>query len=251
MNSHLYNDKFYLEQRQSSYNAAVKFIGRIAEFFIPDSVVDIGCGVGNWLDACSELGVKDLLGVDGHWVKEEFKVKEQMQFICVDLEYGVPEINKRFDLAICVEVLEHISDLAGEKVLDFLVKSSDVILFSSAFKSQGGVHHINEQLHSYWAEKFAKKGFIPFDLFRPILSGDPDIPFWYQQNSFLYCRSGSLAWQMLLKSGQSPISNFAYMDMVHPALFKRQVEENRNVPIRRLFSELFLKIIKKLNLFNK
>lgn len=38
------------------------------ELYTPESVVDVGCGVGTWLAAFAQHGVDDVLGVDGDYV---------------------------------------------------------------------------------------------------------------------------------------------------------------------------------------
>ncbi|WP_306343104.1 methyltransferase domain-containing protein, partial [Escherichia coli] len=37
----------------------------IMNYFSPSSVIDIGCGTGNFLAEFKKFGVKDVLGVDG------------------------------------------------------------------------------------------------------------------------------------------------------------------------------------------
>jgi hypothetical protein len=49
-----------------------------------------------------------------------------------------------------------------------------------SYTKQGGINHINEQPHTYWAQLFAEHGFVPFDLFRPVFWGNENVCFWYR-----------------------------------------------------------------------
>lgn len=44
----------------------------------------------------------------------------------------------------------------------------------SVAKAQG---HVNEQWQSFWAEKFAARGYVAVDAIRPEIWDDPSIPF--------------------------------------------------------------------------
>ena len=63
-----------------------------------------------------------------------------------------------------------------------------MILFSAAVPGQGGYHHINEQPHEYWHNKFAEKGFKMYDIIRPLIQYNKKLPFWYRNNIFIYER---------------------------------------------------------------
>src|SRR5690606_16087480 len=112
----------------------------------PKSVVDVGCGLGTFLRAFKDLGVKDVYGLDGPWVRRDllYKYIEEGEFEEADLEKPI-EVTRRFDLAISLEVAEHLSEARADGFVADLGKLSDNILFSAAIPGQGGDHHINEQ----------------------------------------------------------------------------------------------------------
>src|SRR5262245_26116948 len=46
----------------------------------PQSVLDVGCGIGTWLKAFHEMGVEDYLGIDGHHERDSLVIpKEKFQ----------------------------------------------------------------------------------------------------------------------------------------------------------------------------
>jgi hypothetical protein len=66
MNSY-YNDEFYQNQSIGSYKSAKIVLGKVFEM-LPEinSAVDFGCGIGTWLNALQELGVKEIKGMMDH-----------------------------------------------------------------------------------------------------------------------------------------------------------------------------------------
>jgi hypothetical protein len=101
-------------------------------------------------------------------------------------------------------------------------------MFGAAYTKQGGVDHINEQPHTYWAKLFAKFGYTPYDFFRPTFWGDDDIEFWYQQNTFLYVNNNSSLNSILKDAGFMPVTNIEFLNCVHPQLYETWVSRADN-----------------------
>ena len=64
------------------------------------SAVDVGCGIGTFVSTLKEIGVLDAVGIDGEW--------SPYADIIWNLDDGVYVSDRRFDLAICLEVAEHV-----------------------------------------------------------------------------------------------------------------------------------------------
>lgn len=212
-----YSESFYSNQAPASYRSAVIYAHHLWQFAQPRSIVDVGCGKGTWLKAFMELGATQLTGLDGPWNSQEAMVESAITFIPVDLNHGIHD-SERYDLAISLEVAEHLSLDAADTFVQSLTNLSDTILFGAAYPGQGGTLHVNEQPASWWAGKFLQKGYIAIDLFRPAMWGNEDVEFWYRQNTFLYIRQGSDALTSIQQKGVSPIPDNAFMDCVHPEL---------------------------------
>src|SRR5882757_4106362 len=75
----------------------------------PKSVVDVGCGTGTFLHEFKKQGVRKVLGIDGPWANKELLAAnlEQHEFQEKNLEEPI-RLNEKFDLAVCVEVAEHL-----------------------------------------------------------------------------------------------------------------------------------------------
>lgn len=179
-----YDGKFYKDPRGSIRSAQI-ILGLLFKFYQPQSVVDFGCGVGGWLAAAEALGSKTLKGFDGDWVPKESLFSKNIDFVPVNLEEEF-EIERRYDLAMSVEVAEHLSETRAKPFVDMLCKASDVVLFGAAAKGQGGTNHINEQWQSYWINLFHSNRYDCFDIFRGVIWDNDQVDWWYRQNIFLF-----------------------------------------------------------------
>lgn len=114
-------------------------------------------------------------------------VDYENEFKAVDLTQKIV-LPQKFDMAMSLEVAEHLDEKYSDQFIENITNASDVILFSAAIPGQYGVHHVNEQCVSYWIEKFANKGFQPFDIIRPHFWWDEEVELDYRQNSVIFVK---------------------------------------------------------------
>ncbi len=232
----LYGERFY-EDYQSLDSARI-YLNFLWTFLQPVAVLDVGCGQGTWLKACHELGATRLLGFDGHWNSPQLMIDPDIDFTAIDLNqpFSVPE---KVDIVITLEVAEHLNPATAPHFIKCLTEAADVVLFGAAYPKQGGVNHINEQPHTYWAELFDRYDFAPFDLFRAKFWGDNKICFWYRQNTFLYINRHSKPYEQMRASGVHEMPNLDFMNCVHPELFDlRTIPTSFTMHIRDLLPSL-------------
>lgn len=179
---------------------------------VPASILDLGCGTGAWLRSAVELGANDVLGIDGDYIPAQQLLLDEKQFLSADLTRPLV-LNRRFDLAMSLEVGEHLPPDAAGTFVASLCRHSDLILFSAAVPGQGGEHHVNERLASYWAELFRRHGYEPFDLVRPNVWADERVMYYYRQNILIYGNERGAA-RLRDQRPQMPL------DLIHP----RQLE---------------------------
>lgn len=221
----LYDDAFYNKQVDESYKSAIVFAQHLFGIFKPQSVIDFGCGRGAWLKAFREAGARTLVGLDGGWNSQEKMLDQEITFVQKDLNKAI-ELDCRYDLAISLEVAEHLQEDSAETFVKGIVMASDVVIFGAAYIGQGGVDHINEQTPTYWERHFRAHDYLAYDVFRPIFWGAEDVKYWYQQNTFLYVNSTSIVNKLLRERGFRPISNVEFMECVHPVLFRERLIAN-------------------------
>lgn len=149
------------------------------------TVVDFGCGQGWWLSVYKENGCL-VQGFDGSYVDQARLAIDPAEFTPIDLATTSPQLDHCFDLAMSLEVAEHLPEAAADRFVDDLCAASTKILFSAAIPAQGGTGHVNEQWPDYWVAKFAAHGYIPSTILQDRFWDDPAVECWYAQNMLLF-----------------------------------------------------------------
>jgi Methyltransferase domain len=180
-----YHDRFFGSQVTSSLASARAVIPIVLDLIKPRTIVDFGCGRGTWLKECQEWGVESILGLDGDYVDRKALLINQEDFQDVDLKRPI-QLDRQFDLALCLEVAEHLPAKSARTLVDSLAAAAPVILFSAAMPGQGGTSHINEQWPLYWEQLFAERGMRKYDVVRPLIWHNRSISDCYRQNLYLF-----------------------------------------------------------------
>lgn len=167
--SKTYNKKYYDEYssgigyennevwKQNFNNIADEII----KYFNPKTVLDIGCAFGYLVKSLRDKGV-EAYGID----VSEYAVSHADESIKAYLKNmsaldELPEnFPKKFDLVVSIEMIEHLYEDDGLKVIDKMVSYADKVLISSTDDDFDEPTHVNVQQKEYWVEKFAKKGYL-------------------------------------------------------------------------------------------
>jgi SAM-dependent methyltransferase len=207
---HHYNEEHHGQR------SAQQLVPEILRLLQPSSVIDVGCGLGQWLAVFKKSGLK-VVGLDGaHVPKDQLQISSH-EFCEVDFRRldQLPKL-KDFDLALSLEVAEHLPPEAADGFVDYLCQLAPHIVFSAAIPNQTGEGHLNEQPPSYWIERFRARGFVCLDAFRRTHWENSEINWWYRQNLMLVVPQESRQrfdfpeWQQLY---------------VHPELFQLYVRK--------------------------
>lgn len=214
-----YTEHFSHEQYSGSLRSARKVVPEfIGLYGTPQSVVDVGGGLMPWLEVFGEHGTEELHGLDSVEPCMLPMSKFQRSYNSIDLNEPF-SLDRRFDLAVSLEVGEHLLPSSAENFVDSLSSLSDVVLFSAAIPGQGGFRHINEQWQSWWASKFLRRGFLPETQLRTNIWGDEAVEWWYRQNVVVYVRQGKP-----LSGSVVQLSEIHWLDVVHPACYIQSTE---------------------------
>lgn len=224
-NSSLYDRAFFQGRRPNSISSASVVVSLILDKLAITSVADIGCADGAWLSVFLQKGVDRILGVDGPWVDTDQLLIPKQSFRSHDLSIDDPAVEERFDLAISVEVAEHLPPERARSFVAFLTSLSTTVLFSAAVRDQGGTGHVNEQPQSYWAGLFLEAGYACFDAVRPAIWDRPDVNIVHAQNLLLYSKD-SRVMERLSVATVAP-QHYAALSVIHPSLYSRRLEQER------------------------
>lgn len=219
-----YSAEFYESIKDGSRFSAKLIVPLVIEIIRPKSVIDVGCGTGAWLAEYVRLGVKNYLGVDGNHVDKSRLELGPEHFHVADLSTATA-LPGNYDLAISLEVAEHLPEARAEQFIRLITSLAPSVLFSAAVPGQGGVGHVNEQWQDYWRELFQAQGYLPVDAIRPKIFGCRGIEPWYQQNMILYIREDISALRPDLKIVKSDYS----LNLVHPWTYQYRIDQEQTI----------------------
>lgn len=186
--SAIYDYQFYWTNRLNSVKSASVILGELISWLGIKSVVDFGCGTGTWLWVAQNMGVDEILGIDGGYVPDAMKMIPREKFVSHDLNLPI-SLTHKYDLAISLETAEHLAESSAEFFVESLTDASDIVLFSAAHPGQGGDGHINEQPMEYWIEKFDHRKYQYIGI-QDCIKNDSGVMPWYKENVGLYVYHG-------------------------------------------------------------
>lgn len=215
-----YDTAFYDAQKAGSELSAKEVLSLVFQMFKPESMIDIGCGTGTWIKTAKELGIKKTLGVDGEYAINSLVIPRN-EFLYRDLNSPLSDLG-RFELAISLEVAEHLDIDRADTFVRDLCKLSNIILFSAAIPYQGGTDHRNENWPEYWAEKFLVHGFATLDLLRSKIWDNENIEWWYRQNILIFAKEKEIKTHF---KGAN-IADPKYLTRIHPELLLKRAKKS-------------------------
>lgn len=213
----IYGADFYQAQVEGSLQSANIIIPQLLRISQDiGSVIDIGCGTGAWLSVFTNNGVLEILGIDGGDIPQTNFLINQDQFIQHSLTERI-DLDATFDLAMSLEVAEHLEENYAEDFVRLLCSLSDLVLFGAAIPGQGGHNHVNERWPSYWVALFKGQGYIAHDPIRPLIWSDNRIEWWYRQNTLLFVNAERA--DHLKNYSKYLVDDESIVDLVHPECF--------------------------------
>jgi hypothetical protein len=131
------------------------------------SILEAGCGGGWFTKEFYDRGI-DIVAIEGTRVGVDKAIQRGVppqRITHHDLRRPL-QIGRRFQIAVCTEVAEHIECPFAAQLIQTLVDHSDIIWFS--FEPPGGneahYHHCNEQPLKFWSNLFNFHGYARIEL---------------------------------------------------------------------------------------
>lgn len=130
---------------------------RVVEDIHPATVLDAGCAMGFLVEGLRKREV-EAYGID----ISEYAIQNVHEDIRPYCRVGsiTDAFPIRYDLIVSIEVLEHMSKEEAEVAIQNFCAHTDDILFSSTPFDYKEITHYNVQPPEYWAEQFARHGFL-------------------------------------------------------------------------------------------
>lgn len=153
------------------------FIGRSVEdkhykmglqwisFFEPEKVLDVGCGVGNFVKVFREYKI-NAFGTDlSKYAIEEAdnEIKKYLKVENCTMLGHYKNYYKDFDLVLCIDLMEHLNLKEISLTIDGLVKiTNKYLLLSICMFGDSNFEldetHITKRTREWWVYQFEKRG---------------------------------------------------------------------------------------------
>lgn len=184
----IYYEEFWENYKKLTDIPSIKIVDAILKVCSPLSVIDYGCGTGYFIREFIKHGINDVKGVDGPHIDDNMLViGEKEKIIRHDITKPL-DLGRKYDIALMLEVAEHIPSEFEDILFNTLFTFSNTIVFSSVNNPMSGTHHVNCHPEEYWDNKFIKANYKKYDYIRPLISGDDDIPPYYRENIIIYAK---------------------------------------------------------------
>lgn len=131
---------------------------RIKEKINPKKVLDVGCAKGFLVESLRNIGI-EAWGIDvSDYAISQVHESVRDYFI---VKSAIEPFEDWYDLVVCMEVVEHLSDTEDRKVIENICSHTNEVLFSSnPFFEHPDESHRNVRPKDYWIRLFAENGFI-------------------------------------------------------------------------------------------
>lgn len=139
----------------------LSFFNRVAEHIRadiqPSTVLDAGCAMGMLVECLRNRNIQ-AWGID----QSEFAIQKAHPDVKPFLWIGsiCEPFPQKYDLIVSIEVFEHLLPDQAEQATAVLCQHTGDILFSSTPYDYTEATHLNVQPPEYWAELFARHGFV-------------------------------------------------------------------------------------------
>ncbi len=154
--------------------------------------------------------MREIHGVDGAYIDTTKLLIDPANFTAADL-FGPFTLDACYDLAVCLEVGEHLPHRTCRHLVAELTRVAPVVLFSGCHSRTARTGHINEQWPAYWCALFARHGFTCLDVLRRYLLHDDRIEWWYRQNMFLDASCAALSQTLALRAEADKASTVPFV----------------------------------------
>jgi len=189
----LYDSDYYESAVEGpAVRSADAIVASILTSLHPKTIVDVGCGTGALLERFRAKGCT-VFGLERSDAALDYCRKRELDVLKFDIGRDVLDLNRDFDVAISMEVAEHLPAKIADNYVALLTSLSNTIVFTAAHPGQGGTDHVNEQHPSYWKAKFDTLNFIFDETLSQQLQRDwketGSVANWYYQNVMVFRRN--------------------------------------------------------------
>ena len=149
-----YDREYYGKIEREEHRQAERMADYLIDKYAPLSVIDFGCATGFYLEPFCRAGIFTI-GLEVSASAIDARLISSVIFGDIRRKINV---RWNFDLAICLETLEHIDERYEDQAIINIASASDLLIFSAAAENQIEESHVNLKPKSHWIDKFNEYG---------------------------------------------------------------------------------------------
>jgi hypothetical protein len=158
MTEEVYTKGYFEHIQQEEGLQAFRLERILYDLYRPKSVIDWGCANGLYLEPFMTEDGCEVFGIEKSGVAIEMRHPD-VRIIQMDMTQKIDCPALRSDMALCIEVLEHLEEKDARVAIENICRSSDRLVVSIAREWQTGPGHLNLKPIEYWIQKFGWQGF--------------------------------------------------------------------------------------------
>jgi len=152
----LYNQKYFKASKGFQRSKSrLQYMYKQIEPYKPKTLLDVGCGLGTFVDLCCKNKV-DAWGIDFAPVLKENWWSEKPRLLIADAK-KIPFSDKTFDIVYSADFFEHIPEEEINQVADEMKRVGKVVLARIAFEAQltenQAKYHCTNKPKDWWINK--------------------------------------------------------------------------------------------------
>jgi len=154
----IYDREFYVHRQAWDLDRSAAAIAEsLVRLFSPKTVLDAGCGSGELVFHLQKWVY--VLGLEVSDAALDICRQKGLNVRKFDLGRDFLSAEEIFDLAVSLEVAEHLPPWQAKHYVRVLTTAAPIVVISAAPPGQGGEGHLNEQPPEYWISLFESAGF--------------------------------------------------------------------------------------------
>lgn len=134
----------------------------LINMFSPSSVIQIGGNIA-LLEQMANSGVSEVCALHPQAIQHSFIPIKQFN------PHTGYQFEKKYDLCLCLDITDSFSEDSFEDVIQACIEASDKVIFACTPPGELGYYQCNDKPLTYWLEKFHEKGYLFWDVIRPVL----------------------------------------------------------------------------------
>lgn len=176
-----------VDTSEAGSGSVTEAVAALMTLAAPTSVADLGSEEATWLSAFRAAGIHDLLLV--RQPSDPALADANVPTLAHDLRLPL-RLDLRFDLAIAIGAGDQLPSTSAAVFVRTLCDAAEVVAFAAALPGLAPPGTGNARWPPWWDSIFEERGYVPYDIARPLLWEEESVELRIRQGLVLYAPHG-------------------------------------------------------------